>query len=96
MLIDRAGDMVELIPGIRLQEKVHYLVFDSPDQIPDIVQDWTRPSKRDDLAQIAMNGQRAAMAYDPRRLISSFFRTVVGGIRGEDALPVYRGAGLES
>lgn len=77
MLIDRAGDMVELIPGTRLREGVHYLVYDAPEEIPDIVQDWTRPSKRDDLEQIARNGWREANAYDSRGRIAEFFRRVM-------------------
>ncbi len=73
VLTDRACDSVEMIPGQRLQEGVHYLVFDEPEDIPDIVSDWTRLSRRDDLAQIAENGRLAGLSYDSFGRIAEFF-----------------------
>ena len=77
VLTDRECDAVEMIPGLRLQEGVHYLMFDDPKEIPDIVSDWTRPSHLDDLAQIAENGRRAALSYDACGRIIEFFKRVV-------------------
>lgn len=77
MLTDRHGDMVEMIPGKRLREGHHYLVFDSPAHIPDIVSDWTKPNRRDDLERIAHNGWLEAITYDPIANISRFFRSAV-------------------
>jgi hypothetical protein len=74
VLTDRECDSVEMIPGVRLREGEHYLVFDDPDQIPDIVSDWTRPSRSTDLAQIAENGRRAALSYDALDCITQFFQ----------------------
>lgn len=74
---DRACDSVEMIPGLRLQEGVHYLVFDDPKEIPDIVSDWTRRSRLDDLAQIAENGRCAALSYDACSRIIEFFEHTV-------------------
>lgn len=74
ILTDRACDSVEMIPGLRLREKVHYLVFDDPAEIPDIVRDWTRPAREKDLAEIARNGQAAALSYDACKRIIEFFR----------------------
>jgi hypothetical protein len=76
VLTDRACDSVEMIPGMRLRDKVHYLVYDDPTDIPDIVTDWTRPDRADDLSQIALNGWRAASGYDPCGRIERFFRKV--------------------
>jgi hypothetical protein len=66
-----------MIPGLRLQEGVHYLIFDDPKEIPDIVSDWTRQSHLDDLAQIAENGRSAALSYDACGRIIEFFKRVV-------------------
>ena len=60
VLTDRECDSVEMIPGIRLREGEHYLVFDEPEQISDIVRTWTRPARAAELAAIAENGRRAA------------------------------------
>ena len=79
VLTDRECDSVEMIPGIRLLEGQHYLVFDDPDQIPDIVSDWTRPSRSADLAAIAENGRRAALSYDAVDRITRFFRSIAQG-----------------
>ena len=87
MLTDRECDSVEMIPGMRLREGKHYLVFDDPDQIPDIVSDWTRPSKSSDLAEIAENGRQAARSYDALARIAQFFQSItqtVGANRPPD------------
>jgi len=47
-----------MIPGQRLRAGEHYLVFDEPEEIPDLVSDWCRPSRADDLAAIAERGRR--------------------------------------
>ncbi|HLX38768.1 MAG TPA: glycosyltransferase [Candidatus Binataceae bacterium] len=73
VLTDSACDSVEMIPGIRLRRGVHYLVYDEPAEIPDIVSDWTRPGRRDDLEQIARNGQRAALDFDGKASMLKFF-----------------------
>jgi hypothetical protein len=77
VLTDRECDQVEMIPGVRLREGVHYLVFDDPEQIPDIVADWSRPSRAADLAAIAENGRQAAIAYDALGRIREFFERAV-------------------
>jgi glycosyltransferase involved in cell wall biosynthesis len=79
VLTDRECDCVEMIPGVRLREGEHYLVYDDPDQIPDIVSDWTRPSRSADLAEIAHNGRRAALSYDALDCIARFFHSIVPG-----------------
>lgn len=76
MLTDRECDAVEMIPGVRLREGEHYLVWDDPDQIPDIVSDWTRPSKSSDLAEIATNGRQAALSYNALARITQFFQSI--------------------
>jgi hypothetical protein len=76
VLTDRDCDAVEMIPGVRLREGEHYLVFDEPEQIPDIVSDRTRPSRLADLAEIAENGQRAALSYNALDHITKFFRSI--------------------
>jgi hypothetical protein len=65
-----------MIPGLRLREGVHYLVFDDPKEIPDIVSDWTWRSRLDDLTQIAENGRRAASSYDALGRIATFFERI--------------------
>lgn len=79
VLTDRECDSVEMIPGVRLKEGVHYLVFDTPKQIPDLVSDWTRTSRLDDLKKIGENGRKAACAYDGAARILDFFERVVSG-----------------
>jgi hypothetical protein len=79
VLTDRACDSVEMIPGIRLREGAHYLVFDEPEQIPDIVREWMRPARAADLAAIAENGRRAAQGYDALACITAFFERAVHG-----------------
>ncbi|MGH9659347.1 MAG: glycosyltransferase, partial [Bryobacteraceae bacterium] len=76
VLTDRACDSVEMIPGLRLREGEHYLVYDDPAAIPDLVSDWTRPGRRDDLEAIARNGRNAALSYDPARRMIQFFRAL--------------------
>lgn len=76
MLTDRDCNSVEMIPGVRLRENKHYLVFDDPNDIPDIVSDWTRPSRSADLAEIAENGRRAALSYDALDRIAQFFQSI--------------------
>ena len=63
-----------MIPGVRLQEGVHYLVYDNPEDIPDIVSDWSRPSRSDELAELAQNGRLAAQSYNALERIKHFFR----------------------
>jgi hypothetical protein len=77
MLTDRPCDSVEMIPGLRLREGVHYLVFDEPGEIPDIVRRWTHPSRRDELDAIANNGRAAARSYDALDNMVRFFRSAV-------------------
>lgn len=81
VLTDRDYDSVEMIPGVRLKQGVHYLVFDDPKEIPDIVSDWTRPSRLDDLVQIAEHGRRAALSYDACGRIAECFERAVRGKR---------------
>ena len=76
MLTDRECDSVEMIPGVRLRGGTHYIVFDSPEDIPDIVSDWTRPSRSAELAKIAENGRRAALSYDLLERITNFFQSI--------------------
>jgi len=81
VLTDRECDSVEMIPGVRLRDGVHYLVFDDPEDIPDIVSDWTGRSRADDLDEIAENGRRAALSYDAFERIKTFFGTIANGER---------------
>jgi hypothetical protein len=61
-------------------------VYDDPAEIPDIVADWTRTGRQDDLAEIAENGRRAALSYDGRGRIAEFFERSLGGrTRSRDA-----------
>lgn len=76
VLTDGECAAVEMIPGARLVDGVHYLVFHDPAEIPDIVADWTRPARRDDLRAIAENGRRAALGYDALGRIARFFEGV--------------------
>ncbi len=77
VLTDRECDSVEMIPGQRLTEGIHYLVFDDPEEIPDIVSDWSHPSRRDELKQIAENGRNAARSYKAYESILAFFRKIL-------------------
>lgn len=76
MLTDRDADSVELIPGQRLRDGVHYIVFDEPEQIPSLVEYWTHPSRQEQLEWIAANGRDAALAYDPLAHTLRFFRRI--------------------
>jgi hypothetical protein len=78
VLTDRDCDAVELVPGARLRNGVHYLVYDDPRDIPDIVTDWTRPSRRVELDRIAAAGRHAAVSCDAAGRLIAFFRRVVG------------------
>ena len=78
ILTDRACDSVEMIPGIRLRQGEHYLVYDHPSDIPDIVSDWTQRGRLADLEEIARNGQAAALNYDPFTSILHVFRSLQG------------------
>ena len=77
MLTDRHADSIELIPGMRLRDGVHYLVFDEPEQIPGLVEHWMHPSRRDQLDLIARNGRDAARSYDSLENIVRFFHRAV-------------------
>ncbi|HXN85109.1 MAG TPA: glycosyltransferase [Candidatus Binataceae bacterium] len=79
VLTDRECDSVEMIPGIRLRDGVHYLVYDDPREIPDLVNDWSRPGRRDDLDEIASNGRKAALSYNPYQRMVEFFGALVNG-----------------
>jgi hypothetical protein len=83
VLTDEACDSVEMIPGVRLRGGVHYLVYKDPSEIPDIVSDWTKPSRLADLEQIGRKGQEAALSYDPREWMLQFFRTLQNRIAAQ-------------
>jgi hypothetical protein len=87
MLTDRQCDAVEMIPGLRLRAGEHYLVFDDPDEIPDIVSDWTRPSRAADLEEIAQRGRQAALSYDALDRIARFFQSIAQGRLLSSPLP---------
>jgi hypothetical protein len=87
MLTDRECDSVEMIPGLRLRAGEHYLVFDDPDEIPDIVSDWTRPSRAADLEEIAQRGRQAALSYDALDRITRFFQSIAQGRLLSSPLP---------
>lgn len=74
VLTDRACDAVEMIPGRKLEQGIHYLVFDDPEEIPALVREWTRPGRRKELERIARNGHRAARSYRACDRILEFFR----------------------
>ncbi|MEB3170716.1 MAG: hypothetical protein VKK43_05025 [Synechococcaceae cyanobacterium] len=76
MPTDRHADSVELIPGQRLVDGVHYIVFDETEQIPSLVQHWSQPSCREQLNWIARNGREAALSYDPLAHLLRFFRHI--------------------
>jgi hypothetical protein len=73
VLTDRECDSVEMIPGVRLREGEHYIVFDEPEQIPELVREWTDPSHSKGLELIGRNGQEAARSYDAYGRIRDFF-----------------------
>lgn len=73
VLTDRECSLVELVPGQHLKEGVHYLVYDDPADIPDIVSDWTKKSKLEELERIGQNGKRAALSYNAFGRIVEFF-----------------------
>ncbi len=73
VLTDRACAATEMIPGQHLRAGEHYLVFDEPDEIPDLVSDWCRASRADELAAIAARGRQAARGYDGLACMRGFF-----------------------
>jgi 2-polyprenyl-3-methyl-5-hydroxy-6-metoxy-1,4-benzoquinol methylase len=73
VLTDRACASVEMIPGVQLKQDVHYLVYDEPEQIPEIVAEWTNATRKVELAEIARNGYEAAKSYDGFGNIFRFF-----------------------
>lgn len=77
VLTDQDCHAVEMIPGVRLEAGKHYLVFNDPAEIPDIVSDWTRPGRLDDLAEIGSRGTEAALGYDAVGRMRDFFERVV-------------------
>ncbi|HYD46982.1 MAG TPA: glycosyltransferase [Terriglobales bacterium] len=81
VLTDRDCDAVEMIPGLRLQAGVHYLIFEEPEQIPDLVRYWTAPARAEALAEIGRQGQRAAESYDPLDNLLRFFRHALASER---------------
>lgn len=83
VLTDQHCNAVELVPGVRLRPNEHYLVYDDPEMIPDVVSQWTRPSRLDDLAELADKGRRAAESYDAFSRILGFFERV-STMRGAD------------
>ncbi|MEO8603646.1 MAG: glycosyltransferase [bacterium] len=76
VLTDRACAGVEMIPGQELRAGEHFLVFDEPEEIPDLVSDWCRPSRADELAAIAERGRQAALAYDGLECMRQFFARI--------------------
>ena len=76
VLTDRDCDSAEMIPGLRLHEGEHYLVFEEPEQIPDLVREWTDPSRIGELEQIGRNGREAALSYDAYGRIRDFFTSL--------------------
>ena len=77
VLTDRACNSVEMIPGVRLQDGVHYLVFNDPEEIPSMVNEWTQPARKEALAKIAEAGYRAARSYNALERIVAFFNQVI-------------------
>ena len=73
VLTDAECDAVEMIPGVRLRDGEHYVVFREPAEIPDLVAEWSRPSRRDDAARIAAAGRAAAEGYDALAGMLAFF-----------------------
>jgi hypothetical protein len=72
-------DSVEMIPGIRLKNGEHYVVYNSPEEIPDLVSDWLKPGRRYDLERIRHQGWLAALSYNPYENILKFFREAIPG-----------------
>ncbi len=81
VLTDRACDSVEMVPGVRLRDKTHYLVYEDAREIPDIVSDWTRPGRMDDLEELAANGRKAALSYNAYQQMVEFFGRLSGNVR---------------
>jgi hypothetical protein len=77
VLLDRYSATCELIPGVKLEPGVHFLAFDDPAEIPDIVNEWTKPGRANELARIGENGRQAAASYDAVARIKAFFLATV-------------------
>lgn len=77
VLTDYDCDAVEIIPGQRPKHGEQYLLYDKPEDIPDIVADWCRPGKSDDLERIALEGYKMARLYDAKERLKEFFRRAV-------------------
>lgn len=77
VLTDHVCASVELIPGLELEEGTHYLVFEDPEEIPDIVRHWTEPRHRAKLEGIGREGQDAANSYSPCEQLTEFFERLV-------------------
>jgi hypothetical protein len=73
VLTDADCDAVEMIPGQRLRSGIHYLTYKNPSEIPDIVSDWTKASRINELHSIAKAGQQAANSFNGADWISKFF-----------------------
>jgi hypothetical protein len=73
VLTDRDCSLHEMIPGQVLEPGKHFLVFDNPFQIPDLVSDWSKPSRKDDLDAIAAAGREAVEAFDCVGRLRSLF-----------------------
>ena len=81
VLTDADCDAVEMIPGQRLREGIHYLVYRDPTEIPDIVSDWTKRSRIDELDEIARAGQLAATGFNGAIWITQFFEKLRNGLQ---------------
>ena len=73
VLTDQDCNAVEMIPGVQLNAGEHYLVYNDPAEIPDIVSDWTKPSNADALAHIANQGRLAVNEFNGEDWIAQFF-----------------------
>lgn len=74
VLTDMECASCEMIPGMSLEAGKHYLVFKKPEDIPDIVSDWTRKSRQDDLRQIAENAYEALDSFDSLGRTLAYFK----------------------
>lgn len=72
VLTDSECAAIEMIPGMQLKENEHYLVYKSPEEIPDIVSDWSKPSRADDLRKIAENGHQASLRPQEEHILNFF------------------------
>lgn len=81
VLTDTDCAAVEMIPGVRLEHEEHYLVYKDPAEIPDIVSEWSRPSRREDAERIARAGREAALSYDALSAMRAFFDRLRAEVR---------------